>query len=81
MDNSTRKSGAVSTTGALLRVRSQWPQPAARRIAVTAAPVQGSTLPISGMARLGHGTTTTATATSPISFVDVRPFRSPRPPL
>jgi hypothetical protein len=50
MESNPMTKSAIAQTRALWRVWSECPQPATRRLADLIAPVQGSTLPTSGLA-------------------------------
>jgi hypothetical protein len=89
MDNTMTTTGAVEMTGVFARPWSECPQPLTRHLADTSGPVQGSTLPTSaprhdgpaaGM-RGGKASTGTIARTIAPTYLDVRPFRSGRPPV
>jgi hypothetical protein len=85
MDNTMTTTGAVEMTGVFARLWIECPQPLTRRLADTTVPVQGSTLPISAKSHSGlfagmAGQAPVASTIAP-TYLDVRPFRTGRPPV
>ena len=87
--NSTMTSGAVEMTSAHARVWRDRLQPGTRLLADLVITLQGMTLPICGKSGVvgqiavqgAGGVPAFATTAMPLTYVDVPPFRTGRPPV